>query len=251
MTIEQFNEILEQFESEGITKLTDAFTELEQTCIAAGNEAREASRAYFADAEAQTNAIQERIATLTKQCGVLQAKIESFKKPLVAATVKRDNAKLSDIKSRMTALEVEKRQISDEIEILQSATVTGAPELYNATVEKNTLFLEMQKAFLSAKRAMNEYAQDREAFYRRIKEETTTWRGSNGGYGPNMEKLYNHYNAEEQAKLSARHAAETAEHEAAERAQSRLIVPRTIYPSNASTDMDVVAYETPNGTEIV
>lgn len=204
MTIEQFNLLLSQYEPPDPTPLCDAVQELEQISIAAGDEAKKASDAYFADARARESLIKARIAELIKNRDALQTKIEAFKKPLVAATVTKDNSKLSEIKEHMKALEADRRQITDEIEMLQGAHVTGDPELYDDAVEKNARFLEAKEQYIEARGALFDIAAEQERIYSRIKGAysmpgpyAALAEDTRGGRGPDMEELSDHYHAKD------------------------------------------------------
>lgn len=214
MTFEQFNEILEQFQATDPNTLLEALKEVEQASIDAAAETRQASDAYYANAREKEEKVNNRIASLIKQRDGYQAKIEAFKKPLVAATVAGDSKKLDSIKSGMKELEADKLQVSTEIEMLQSTHMCGDAELYNDVIAKHEHFRKLLDAYWQARASVHVFAGSREDTYNKINDKTGGRYG--GGHGPDMEKLDRHYHAEEWAKINAKDAEETAARKAAE-----------------------------------
>lgn len=214
-----FNEVLGRYQSADPNELMEALKKVEQVSIDAGIEAQKASDAYFTNARAKKEKIEARIAVLTKQHDKLQSKTDALRKPLTAATVSGDTKKLNSIRDDMKALEIEKAQLSTEIDILEGAYITGDEELYNDVAEKYEHFCHLRGAYQDARRLVHEFAREREESYKKIRGKTDGSYG--GGFGPNMEKINNHYNAENIAKLNARFAEEEAARKAAEAAKPR------------------------------
>ena len=197
-----FNETLEKYKAEDPQSILDALEELNQDCLTAASVANEAEKAYYASASGKQKKIDSRIAELVKQCDGYQAKIEALKEPLVVATVAGDANKLSDIKADMKKLEVDKSQVSTEINMLKSTHVSGDAELYNDVISKNDSYLVLREAYLEAKRKVFEFAIKRVEAYEKIKKGTMNHR-IGGGYGPKIDELNKHFHFEEYAKNEA------------------------------------------------
>ena len=212
-------EILEQHKAFDTGGLLAALAEIEQISINAGEEVKKASCAYYDNADLKAAAIKGRIAMLNKRRDEYQKEIDALKKPLVSATVDGDKAELDRIKARMKELEADKAQAMTEIEMLQSAYVTGDAELYEAIMAKNDHYQETLSLYRAARELVHELAREKEEAFKTIREETGGL--YHGRYVQDFEKLYGHYHAEERAKADAAWTEKEAERKAAKEKEPR------------------------------
>jgi chromosome segregation ATPase len=201
MTLEQFDKLLASYEPVDLAPLMNALRELQDTSIAAGKEAVAAADTYYADASTRKQVIEERITSLTAERDALQLKIDAFEAPLVDAVARQENGRLQDIRGRMRAIEIDKQQIADEIELLKKAFIAGSKELYSDTVEKNRKFFVAKDEYENARGLLCGFATECERDLLKVKEATKTATNSWGfsldsglaGQGPDMAKLEEHY----------------------------------------------------------
>ena len=215
-----FNKFWKQFKKEAaLDKLIDALDELKSISIAASKDAKAAEDAYYANARKKEEKVAARVAKLNEQRIALQAKIGEYKYPLTNATANGDTDALDKIRSAMRALEAEKAQVVSEIELLESAYIRGDDTLYKAVELKNNRFLELKNAVLEAGRMI-----ERDQYLEKRFEKITTFLhyftceytcGTSLGAGANMEKLNNHYNAEQLAEQRKMEVAKMIEQKAA------------------------------------
>lgn len=209
-----FDEIFGMLQDQDPKKMiSNALEELKQSVVDAAAEAGKASRAYYADAEDKQKKITSRIELLKKQRNTFQAQIEALKKPLLSATVSGNAQKLTELKASMKALEADKIQVSTELEMLESAHMSGADELYNDVVKKNDRYAAALDAYQKSMRKVYEFALKREETYNTIHRETQFY-STIPAYGPKMEELRKHYNFDEQERIRAEVARQEAALEA-------------------------------------
>lgn len=189
----EFKEVMEKFKTDSDPKiLLDALEELSQACSEASAEAQRASKAYYANAEAKKQKITDRIEDLRKQLKGCETKIESFKKPLVSATVSGDSQKLEEIKARMKEQEVEKIQLATEIDMLESTHVSGNKDLYEAVVKKNAVHEKLRESYVSAKVEAHTLAREIIKGYEKLQRRTQNFHAG-GGIGANLVEIENHF----------------------------------------------------------
>jgi len=218
-----FDEILENLQAQDPKALLyDALDELEKSVVVAATAADKASKAYYADATAKAEKISARVGLLRKQHSEFQKKIEALKKPLLEVTVSGNTQKLADLKASMKALEADKLQVSTELEMLESAHMSGADELYNDVVQKNDHYLSVREAYQEAKRKAYEFAIKREEIYHTIQRETQYYNAI-PMHGPNMKDLEEHYHFEKWEQIHAEDAKQRAALEAEEANRPRNI----------------------------
>lgn len=203
-----FDETLEKLKANEEPKIIlEALTQLSDDAAAAASAAQAASRAYYDDVAAKEKKIAARISELVKQRDGLQTKIEAFREHLAAATISGNAKKLDDINASMKALEADKRQVSTEIDMLESYHVKGEQELYNAVIEASDHHASMKNHYQHAKEKVYALATEREKAWAKIQEQTRhTWAG--GGNGPDIEALKKHHFAEEYARREEQVAAQ-------------------------------------------
>lgn len=117
---------------------------------------------------------------------------------------------MAELKVGMKALEADKIQVSTELEMLESAHMSGTDELYNDAVEKNDRYKAALDAYQKSMHKAYEFALKREETYRAIHRDTQYYNAI-PMQGPNMEDLRKHYNFDEQERIRA----EVARREAA------------------------------------
>ncbi len=189
------NKILESMKADKSPEtLLEAIEELSQKCLNAAAEGSQAEKAYYADADTKKQKLNARVADLRNQLKACDATIESFREPLVAATVSGDQNKLGEIKARMKEQELERSQLNSEISLLESTHVKGSEELYNAVIEKSDAHEELTKEYHAAKTEAYFLAQQKIKEYESLERETRNY-NMGGGYGPKIRKLWRHYNS--------------------------------------------------------
>ncbi len=223
--IMMIDETLKKFKSEGNPQVVlDALEQLKQESEDAWRVASDAHKAYFADADEKKEKVDARIADLTKQRDQLQAKIETFKQPLVKATASGDSKKLAEIKNSMKDIEAERSQVSEEIGLLQSAHISGEPELYETALKKAEEFCSKRESYWAAKDKVHSFALEMINVYENISKNVQrlsyNGRHSGGGYDIPVDELKRHFHYEEYAKAEELAAKEKADREAeAEKSQ--------------------------------
>lgn len=217
----KFKEVLEKFKTGSDPKiLLDALEELSQDCSNAAAEAQRASNDYYANAKEKEKKVAERVNELKEHLEYCESNIEAFKKPLVEATVVGDREKLDSIKSSMKELEIEKDQLSTEIDMLESTHMSGDEDLYNKVVEKSTIHKNLSEVYSSAKAEAYGLAGERIVGFEKIQNRTQNFYAG-GGNGPNMGELERHFHFEKYAKLKEQADKELAACEAEQGRRSR------------------------------
>lgn len=196
-----FKEILEKLKTEGDPEiLLAALEQVSQACSNAAADAQKASNAYYADSEAKQRKIKDRVEELKTQLEECEAKVEALKKPLVSATVSGDNQQIKEVKDRMKAQELERMQLTTEIDMLTNAHITGNEDLYDMVVEKNNVYENLRKDYVSAKAEAHKLAGERIKGYEKIQNRAKHFYAG-GGNGPDMDALDKHFFHEKHEKL--------------------------------------------------
>lgn len=196
------SEILESMKADtNLETLLEAIEKLNQECENAAAEASRAEKAYYADAHAKKKRLDARVEDLHNQLKACDATIESFKEPLVAATISGDKKKLEEIKAQMKEQEIEKSQLDSEINLLKSTHVKGDVDLYNAVEEKFAAHIELVKEYRAAKKEVYTLADQKIEDYERVQRHTKYY-NLGGGYGPDMEELRRHFTSNVPIEIS-------------------------------------------------
>ena len=198
-----FQEILARFQAGNPDDLKKAVDKLEEASCDAARATLAAATAYYASADEKGERIKNRILLLSKQKESYQSKIDAFKQPLIAATVAGDNASLQKIKASMKALEADKQQIFDELELLKSSHFSGDSELYDAVFVKDEYHAKLRANYLKAQDETWKVARAMVERWENIEERTLNWESRGGGSRLNLEKLEKHYHFDEWEKEEA------------------------------------------------
>lgn len=196
-----FNKILEQFKMEDPKVILVALEEMKQASENAWAEALKAEKNYYANVKEKERKITARIEELNQQKDYCQTQIDSLKKPLVAATVAGNGKELDNIKANMKEYEINKIQISTEIEMIETTHINGDEELYNVFMEKDAMYKKLRNDYRSAKRKAYELAGEMVEEYEAIKKDTTLY-NIGGGYETKVDEINKHFYFEKYAEFN-------------------------------------------------
>ena len=222
----KMDETLERVQA-GPKEVLDVLAVLEQASLTAAAAANEAAKSYYADSEEKAQRLKDRVAALTARRDACQGEIDGLRRQLVTATVAGSTGEVTRITGRVEALEAEHQRLSGEVDILTAAHVPGDAELYASVIEKNTRFLQVHEHYKAAKRRVHTFAGEMQKRYESLEQETKSYYANvgrtiyGGGTGPDLAALDEHYHADVNTRMRAKHAAETAARETMEAGRPR------------------------------
>lgn len=178
--------------------ILDALEEIKQASENAWSEALKAEKSYYANVKEKEIKVAARIEELNQQRDYYQTQIDSLKKPLVAATVAGKGKKLDNIKANMKEYEINKIQISTEIEMLETTHINGDEENYNEFMEKDAMYKKLRNDYRLAKRKAYEFAEEMIETYEAIKKDTILY-NIGGGHETKVDEINKHFYFEKYA----------------------------------------------------
>ena len=219
-------ERLEEYKKNSPAALDNALSEYGQTSIDAAKVAKDAYDAYFADAKTKEERVKARVEHLMEERDRIAEGVKQQRSSLVSATAKGNVLKLEQINRSIKEAEIEKAQLTTEIEMLESAYVAGDEKLFADAISAYESFEELNDDYLSAKREVYEFAKLQAEDFERL-ERSLSYGERGVARGPDIEKLRKHYDAERIAETTEKNNAEKAmKHESATRGPRDIVTAR-------------------------
>lgn len=198
-----FSALLEHFaQSAAPGKIIHHIDGLLEASRAAGEAARDAEKAYYADVETRKQKISDRIVALNTLYSALQTRIDAFKHPLTEATVSGDTDALNRIRDKIKALEVEKASTQSEKDMLKTTNLRGDVTLHDDVVEKNNQYLNLaagvQESMKAFANCLDGYIERFTKIAKEYNEQSrlSIERNTIIGHGANMDALEKQYDPE-------------------------------------------------------
>lgn len=143
---------------------------------------------YFEDISKKDSKIRESIADMERQKLSIAASIQSMQPLLVNATISGNADSVKHLQEKMTELKAQEMTIDAQIEMLSTADINGADDIFADAEMKHERLSEDNKSLTEAYQQIHEFAEEQRKFWSKLSDDTSA-PYSHGGYVSNYQKM--------------------------------------------------------------